>query len=229
MKTLSILMLGFLAVVLTGQLSLAQEPAAPVTSSTTSTSDTAPTQPSAEDMQKMMAQMMELSKLNENHKLLGDLGGSWNYVVKMWMSGDPTSKPDESKGTAVRKPMWEGRYFVTDVGGKMDMPGPDGKMKVFNFKGMAIDGYDNAKQKFVSTWLDNMGTGVMMSEGTYDPATKTFTYTGEYQETPEVKKQIREVIKITDKDHHTMEWYENRGGQEVKTMQIDYTRAKGKK
>jgi Protein of unknown function (DUF1579) len=43
-----------------------------------------------------------------------------------------------------------------------------------------------------------------------------------------MKQQIREVIKVTDKDHHTFEWYENRGGQEVKTMEIAYTRA-GKK
>ena len=26
-----------------------------------------------------------------------------------------------------------------------------------------------------------MGTGIMMSEGDYDPATKTFTYTGEFR------------------------------------------------
>jgi hypothetical protein len=66
----------------------------------------------------------------------------------------------------------------------------------------------------------------MFSEGTYDPATKTFTYTGEYEAIPGMKQQIRETIKITDKDHHLFEWFENRGGQEVKTMEIDYTRSK---
>ena len=35
------------------------------------------------------------------------------------------------------------------------------------------------KKKFVGSWVDNMGTGIMFSEGTYDPATKTFTYTSE--------------------------------------------------
>src|SRR2546421_12888342 len=61
-------------------------------------------QPSAADMEKMMQQMMELSKLNENHKLLGDLAGTWSYTVKMWMNPDPSAKPEEYKGTAVRKP-----------------------------------------------------------------------------------------------------------------------------
>ena len=46
----------------------------------------------------MMKQMTEMAKLNENHKLLADLDGTWNYTVKMWMSGDPSSKPQESKG-----------------------------------------------------------------------------------------------------------------------------------
>ena len=174
----------------------------------------------------MMTQMMELAKPGENHKLLADLAGTWTYTVKMWMNPDPNAKPEESKGTAVRKSMMDGRYFVMDVSGKMQMPGPDGKKKEMTFKGMGIDAYDNVKQKFVSSWIDNMGTGIMMSEGTYDPATKTFTYNAEGEFIPGMKQKIREVIKIVDKDHHTFEWYEDRGGQEAKTMEIHYTRKK---
>ena len=169
-------------------------------------------QPSAEDMQKMMQQMMELSKLNENHKLLGELAGTWSYTVKMWMNPDPNAKPEESKGTAVRKSLMDGRYCVLDVTGKMEMPGPDGKKKETTFKGMGLEGYDNVKKKFIGTWVDNMGTGIMTSEGTYDPVTKTFTYTGEYEGIPGIKQKIRETVKIVDKNHHTLEWYEDRGG-----------------
>ena len=173
-----------------------------------------------------MQQMIELSKLNENHKLLAGLDGTWSYTVKMWMNPDPNAKPQESKGTAVRKSMMDGRFFVMDVTGKMDMPGPDGKKKEMTFKGMGIEGYDNVKKKFVGTWVDNMGTGIMMSEGTYDPATTTFTYTGEYEAIPGMKQKIREVMKIADKDHMSFEWYEDRGGKEAKTMEINYTRKK---
>ena len=48
-----------------------------------------------------------------------------------------------------------------EYSGKFKMPGADGKMKDMNFKGISLDGYDNVKQKFVSTWIDNMGTGIM--------------------------------------------------------------------
>jgi hypothetical protein len=196
-------------------------------SAATSLSATA-AQPSGDDMKKMMAQMMELSKLNENHKLLATLDGTWNCDVKMWMDGDTSKKPDVSKSTAVRKSIMDGRYILMDVTGKMEMPGPDGKKKEMTFKGHGIEGYDNVKKKFVGTWMDSMGTGIMMSEGDYDPATKTFTYTGEFEMMPGMKQKLREVLKISDKDHMNFEYYEDRGGKEMKTMEIAYTRS-GKK
>jgi Protein of unknown function (DUF1579) len=178
--------------------------------------------------QEMMKQMIEMSKLNENHKLLAGMDGNWNYTIKFWMNPDPSAPPQQSKGTATRKSIMGGRYFVMDVNGKMQMPGEDGKMKDVQFKGMGLEGYDNVKQKFVASWIDNMGTGIQFSEGTYDPATKTVTYTGEIEMMPGMKTPVREALKVTDKDHMMLEWYENRGGQEKKTMEINYTRA-GKK
>jgi Protein of unknown function (DUF1579) len=174
----------------------------------------------------MMKQMMDLKELNEHHRLLANLAGDWTYIVKFWMSPDPNAKPQESDGAAVIKPIMNGRYFITNVGGKMNLPGPDGKMKEMEFKGMSIDGYDNVKQKFISAWIDNMGTGIEFSEGVYNPATKTFTYDSEVEPLPGVRTKVRELLKIADQDHHTLEWYENRAGKEVKTMEINYTRAK---
>lgn len=173
---------------------------------------------------EMMQMMMEMGKLNENHQLLAQLVGDWAYTVKMWMA--PDAPPSESTGTATRKAEMGGRYFIANASGKFQMPGPDGKMQDIDFKGMAVDGYDNAKKKFVSSWIDSMGTGIAISEGTYDAATKTFTYDGDYDIAPGVKRKVRETVKVIDKDHHVMEWFENRGGQEVKTMEISYTRKK---
>jgi Protein of unknown function (DUF1579) len=178
--------------------------------------------------QEMMKQMIEMSKLNENHKLLAGMDGNWNYTIKFWMNPDPNAPPQQSKGTATRKSIMGGRYSVMDVSGKMQMPGEGGKMKDMQFKGMGLEGYDNVKQKFVASWIDNMGTGIQFSEGTFDPATKTLTYTSEIEMMPGMKTPVREVLKVTDNNHMMLEWYENRGGQEKKTMEINYTRA-GKK
>jgi Protein of unknown function (DUF1579) len=207
--------------------------AAPSFAQTTGSSPAAATSSAAgqsgqPNPQEMMKQMMDLAKLNENHKLLTDLDGNWNYTIKFWMNPDPNAKPQESKGTAMRKSIMGGRYVTMDVSGKMQMPGEDGKMKDMQFKGMAVEGYDNVKKKFVASWVDNMGTGIAFSEGTYDPSTKTFTYNLEMEPVPGMKSQVREVLKVADNNHMLLEWYENQGGQEKKTMEINYTRA-GKK
>src|SRR5580765_870583 len=199
------------------------QPSVPSTTATTPVVSAPATAAASPGPAEMMKQMMEMAKLNENHKLLADLAGTWGYTVKMMAPGET---PSTSTGSVTRKPIMNGRFFVADFSGSMKMPGADGKMKDFAFKGSSIEGYDNVKQKFVSSWVDNMGTGIMNSEGSYDPATKTFTYNGEMEPVPGMKTAVREVIKVTDKNHHTFEWYENRGGQDVKTLEINYTRKK---
>jgi hypothetical protein len=197
-------------------------PASGMTTTTTTASSPAASSmaPTADEMK----QMMELAKLNENHKLLATTAGTWSYTVKMWM--DPNGKPTESTGTATRKSIMDGRYVSGEYHGKFKMPGPDGKMTEMNFIGMSMDGYDNVKKKFVAGWVDNMGTGIMTMDGTYDAATKTFTYTGEYEMMPGVKEKVRQVIKMPDSNHMTMEYYEDRGQGEAKTMEINYTKKK---
>jgi hypothetical protein len=209
--------------------SFAQTPAtSPATATDSTSAQSASATGQMPNPQEMMKQMMEMSKLNENHKLLSEANGNWNFAIKMWMNPDPNAKPQESKGSATRKDIMGGRYVMMDVTGKMQMPGEDGKMKDVQFKGMGIEGYDNAKKKFVSSWIDNMSTGIQSSEGSYDPASKTFTFTSVIEMMPGMRTPVREVLKITDKDHMMMEWYETHGGQEKKTMEIAYTRA-GKK
>jgi len=170
----------------------------------------------------MMAMMLELAKPGENHKLLASVAGTWDYKVKFWMS--PDAPPMESSGKAVSRTVMDGRYVISDHTGKMQMPGPNGAMMDTPFTGMSIEGYDNVKKKFVASWIDNMGTGIMNMEGTYDAGSKTLTYLAEYEPMPGMKTKMREVIKIADNDHRTMEFFEDRGGKEVKTMEMTYVR-----
>ena len=202
---------------------LAQTPSASpkVSAATSPATTTTSAQP---DEAEMMKQMMEMAKMNENHKLLAQFVGNWSYTVKMWMA--PGAPPSESKGTAVSKAIMDGRYVVTENSGTFKMPGADGKMQDMNFKGISTDGYDNVKKKFVSAWVDNMGTGISLAEGTYDAATKTFTYTSEMEMTPGAKSKMRQTIKVTDADHRTFEFFEERGTGETKTMEINFTRKK---
>jgi len=97
------------------------------------------------------------------------------------------------------------------------------------FSGFGISGFDNVSQKFQSTWIDNMGTGIMHSEGTADASGKTINWVGMMSDpmTGKVTKE-RMVTTITDDDHHTFEMYgvPPGGKKEMKMMTLEYTRKK---
>lgn len=184
--------------------------------------------PGKVDEAAMMAQMMELAKPGENHKTLERFVGSWTYRVKYWLTPEKTNVPPiESSGTTVTKSTMGGRYFISEHNGQMQIPGPDGTMQSMPFSGMAVQGYDNVKRKFVASWIDNGGTSIMMLEGTFDADANTLTYVADYEPMPGMKTKVREAITMTDQNHHTMTWFEHRGDKEVKTMEITYTRSGG--
>jgi len=171
-----------------------------------------------------MAMMMELAKPGPNHKLLLHSVGTWNYAMKWWM--DPGAPPTESSGTAKFREAMGGRYLISEYLGMAPMPGPDGKMTPQEFKGLGTDAFDNAKKKFVSTWIDNMGTGIMMAIGTYDAKTKTITYLSEYEMMPGKITKMRQTVKFEDDDHTVYEFFEIQDGKDVKNMEIKATRVK---
>ena len=171
-----------------------------------------------------LAAMAQLTQPGENHKIFDQTTGDWTYVIKFWTSPDTNTPPLVSTGASTTKGIMGGRYFVTDTSGKMSMPGPDGKLTDVDFIGQEIAGYDNVKRKYVSSWIDNMGTGILRLEGTYDPTAKALTYRGKEEEVPGVINQVREVITFTDPDHHLMEYYMEAGGHETKAMEVAYTR-----
>ena len=93
--------------------------------------------------------------------------------------------------------------------------------------GKSIEGYDNVKQKFVSAWIDNASTGIITFEGSYDPSSRSLTYYAETEPQPGKITKVREVIAVTDHNHYSLTWFEIHGGHEVKTVEINYTRAPG--
>ena len=163
----------------------------------------------------MMKAWQESMTPGPMHEMLASRVGTWKAEVTMWM--DPSQPPTTSEATTVCESMLGGRYFKsTHSGMMMGMP----------FEGFEISGYDNVKKKFFNVWIDNMGTGIMVSEGTYDEATKTLTYTGQMTEPMGTEMNVREVVNHTDNDHSTFEMYVDMGGKEVKNMEIKYTRVK---
>jgi uncharacterized protein DUF1579 len=176
---------------------------------------------------EMMKQMIELSKPGENHRLLAGIAGTWNLTGRH-LQPYSNAKPRDFKGRFIRKALWEGRYFISETTGeKLQMPWSDGKE--VTVKDMAIEGYDNNKKKFFSSYIDNhWDTGVIAWEGSYDSAAKTFTYVTEIEETPGVKIKMQRLVRILDDNNYREEMYEERSGKELKVTEINYTRVRGK-
>jgi len=166
------------------------------------------------DQQAMMKAWQDYMTPGEIHKMLGKADGEWTYEATVWMT--PGAPPDKSTGTAVNKMILGGRYQQsTHSGNIMGMP----------FEGQSVLGYDNARKVFQSTWIDNMGTGIMQMEGPLDHATRSINLTGKMTD-PMTGKDVKVREKFTWVDDNTqkMEMYDTKDGKETKTMEITFKR-----
>ena len=88
--------------------------------------------------------------------------------------------------------------------------------------------FDNAKKTFTTTWIDNMGTGIMVMEGKWDDKTKTLNSTGKQTDPISGKDMtVRETFQIISDDKQKLEMFMTpAGGKEYKSMEIIFTRKK---
>lgn len=149
----------------------------------------------------------------EEHKMIASWNGSWIGEITFYQD------KQEIKGTSVvtNKMIMGGRYQVSNQKGAM------GKN---NFEGMNTLGFDNQKKLFVSTWVDNMGTGIITLRGPWNETTKTINLTG--TETDPVSgndKTVHETVRIIDNNRQIIEIFEpSSDGKETKIMQTLLTR-----
>jgi len=166
------------------------------------------------DPQAMMEVYQKLATPGEPHKLFATLAGSWTTTTKEWM--EPGKPPTESTGTAEMKMLLDGRFLYQEYNAQM-MGQP--------FSGVGIDAYDNMTKKYVTAWIDTMGTGIFMMEGTASADGKTVTLKGSHPEPGGGKMTHRAVWKIVDNNTQTFNMYgAHHGGKEMKVLEIAYTR-----
>jgi len=168
------------------------------------------------DQQAMMEKMMKAATPGAPHEVLKKMAGEWSCTVKYKM--DPAQDWQQATSTATITALMDGRYIQEVATGEM-MGQP--------FNGMGLYGYDNVLGKYVSSWVDNMGTGIMQSQGTADASGKVINWSGVMSDPMTGKlAKSRMVMTVVDDDHHTFEMYGTPPGakKEMKTMTIEYTR-----
>lgn len=191
-------------------------------SDTPSTSLAAPAATDAEDWVPVdsataMKTMMETGTPGPEQAMLAKSDGNWKAVTTMWMA--PDAPPMVSNGAVSNKMIMGGRYQHMSF---------KGNMMGQSFEGTSITGYDKARKVWTSSWIDNMSTGIMNMDGTWDDATKTVTYTGKMLCPGNGKMcEMKQVMKMIDDKTQVMEMYgpDMKTGKSYKSMEIKLTKS----
>ncbi|MBL7702225.1 MAG: DUF1579 domain-containing protein [Ferruginibacter sp.] len=171
----------------------------------------------APDTAAMNKAWMEFATPGDMHKWMEKTNGTWEGDVSSWMAAD--APPAISKAVNVQSSVLGGRYVIGKFTGSM-MGAP--------LEGMSTMGYDNAKKMFTSTWVDNMGTGIVHMTGTYNEATKTLSLKGHQTDFMTGKDgDIREEMVMIDDNTYKMTMYgSGMDGKEMKFMEGTFKKKK---
>lgn len=167
-----------------------------------------------QDSAAMMKAWMEYMTPGPAHQKMAQADGEWTADMTFWEK--PDAPPTKSSGTCVNKMILGGRYCESRYTAEM-MGSP--------FEGIGIMAYDNTRKAFINTWIDNMGTGIMILEGKWNEADNALELSGKVTDPVTGKEvNIRQVMKWQDNDHQTLEMYRTTDGNEAKEMEIMLTR-----
>ena len=168
----------------------------------------------AKELEAFMALSAKFGQPGEHHTQMNACVGTWKTVMKMFgMNGNLLCT---TEGTAERKWILAGRFIQEDY------------RDTNSFAGIFTIGFDNMREKYVSTWCDNMSTAMMVMEGTCDAATKTVTLYSAESKCPMTGKQVKckSVMKVVDENTEFMEMFgvDCASGKQFKMMDVTYTR-----
>jgi hypothetical protein len=144
---------------------------------------------------------------------LQTLLGSWTGKMSTWFEpGDPISV-EENTGT-----------FKAGVNENFVVYEYASSMQGNAFKGMAIFGYNPAKQQFQSSWIDSfhMDGAIMFSEG--EITENGFSILGSYTY-ENVKHGWRTQLEIISADEIVLTAFNISFGEETKATETRYTRS----
>jgi hypothetical protein len=168
----------------------------------------------AMDQDAMMAAWQKAMTPSEGHRRLEPMVGTWHAKSTFTMS--PGAPPTVHENVSEHRLVLGGRFLEQRYSGTaMGMP----------FEGIGYTGYDNIQKKYIGTWMDSFGTGLMNSAGVGRPTASAMSFIAEAIEFSGKRAKFECKIKIQDHDHHTYEmWAKAPGGRRYRSMIIEYTR-----
>jgi Protein of unknown function (DUF1579) len=163
----------------------------------------------------MMAQWQSAMTPGAWHKRLDPLVGKFKAKTEFVMA--PGVPPMVHEGTSDNRWVLGGRYLEQAYRGTaMGMP----------FEGIGYTGYDNPSKRYVGTWMDTFGTGVMSSAGVGRPTPSKMTFVAEAVEPSGKPIVFDAIITVKNPDQHSYEmWTKAPNGKRFRNMIVTYVRA----
>ena len=165
-----------------------------------------------------MAAMQEMAAPGPDHERLRPFLGTFKATVSIWMGpGDPMV----STGSMTNSLALGGRFIRHEYKGS---PSPD-PTPFPEFEGQGFWGFNKNTQEYEGVWIDTASTIMQHESGTVDESGKVWTMTGEIVG-PDGEASTKGLsTALIDDDHHSLEMFFSKDGQEFKGMEIQYARA----
>lgn len=112
-----------------------------------------------QDQAKMLQRAQQLARTYEPHQRLQALVGTWEVTVR---SASPGAPERTDRGSVVGKAILGGRYVVLNF--QLQLQG-------HAVEAVQILGFDNLRQRYTSSWRDDLSTGAVECSGAPDAAT----------------------------------------------------------
>lgn len=150
------------------------------------------------------------------HEVLKEMVGVWDATIRM--ESGPGQPPRLSRAIETDTMECGGLWLITDIRGEM-MGSP--------FQGRGTYGYDPARGRYIGVWVDSTSTFFWLSEGDYDPRTRTLTMRMEGPGADGRMVGWRTTNRWKDSRTRIFTMYQpDAEGGEVPAMVITYTRRK---
>lgn len=161
-----------------------------------------------------MDAMVAAATPGEPHAELAKGVGSFDVTGWQWVS--PDAPPEPVHATAQTRAAMGGRYLIQEY--QSDFAG-------MPFEGMMLMGFDNVAREYWTVWIDNFGTGCMMSRGVERPDGRI-----------ELLGTVRDLLTPGGRPFRSVTWHRDDGssvfemhdshpdGSESKVMELIYTK-----
>ena len=163
------------------------------------------------------ADLEKLGAPGEHHEGFERGVGNWRTETRLWMS--PDAPPESSEGSCKAELILGGRFLRQEC---------DGEMMGHPFSGIGVDGYDNYRQQYTSTWIDSMSTSMSLMTGTCDEKGNC-TYHGRMDDprTGRLGKTMKTTIRWLTRDKFVFEMFDAYpGGEWYRVLEVAYFRVK---